>query len=508
MKNRNLHTTNEASSFGKEESSTKPNIVYILADDMGYGDVSALNERCAFNTPNFDAMCRDGIYFTDAHATSAVCTPSRYGILTGRYNWRSRLKAGVMSGYSRALIEDDRMTVAHLLRSQGYATAAIGKWHLGMDFTTDETFVLKDDYETCDGVDYGQPIQRSPITNGFDYYYGISASLDMAPYIYIENDGFTRLPDHETEDVGKRFWRKGPTAPDFVHEDVLPHLTRKVLEKIEDYKEEPFFIYFPMPAPHTPILPTAEFRGKSGTNEYGDFVLMCDDVVGQITTRLKELNLYENTIVVYASDNGCSPMADFEELAAAGHNPSYIFRGHKADIYEGGHRIPLMVRWPAGIHSHGVRSQLVCLSDFMATMGELLGVPLPDDAAEDSVSNLPIWRNGSSAPEVRSDIVHQSVDGSLSIRKGRFKLEMCPGSGGWSYPKPGEETDDMPRFQLYDLESDIQEKMNVIHRYPEITAELRTLLASHVRRGRSTPGKEQKNNGVEVWDTVRWLEEM
>ena len=484
----------------------KPNVIYILADDMGYGDVSALNENCAFTTPNFDAMCRDGVYFTDAHATSAVCTPSRYGILTGRYNWRSKLKAGVMSGYSRALIEQDRMTVAHLFKQQGYATAAIGKWHLGMDFATDDTFVLKDDYETCDGVDYGSLIAKAPITNGFDYYYGISASLDMAPYIYIENDRFTQLPDHETEDVGKRFWRKGPTAPDFEHSDVLPHLTRKVLQKIEEYRDQPFFIYFPMPAPHTPILPSPQFLGKSHANEYGDFVLMCDDVVGQVTARLKELGLYDDTIVVYASDNGCSPMADFAELKAAGHNPNYIFRGHKADIYEGGHRIPLLVRWPNGIKQTGRRDQLVCLCDFLATMADHFGTALPDNAAEDSVSNLPLWL-GKSEKEVRRDVVHQSVDGSLSIRKGRYKLEMCPGSGGWSYPMPGEETPDMPRFQLYDLMKDLREQVNVIKEFPEVAKELRAILIDYIRKGRSTPGAPQKNNGVEIWDTVRWLDE-
>ncbi len=484
----------------------KPNVIYILADDMGYGDVSALNENCPFKTPNFDSMCEEGICFTDAHATSAVCTPSRYGILTGRYNWRSRLKAGVMSGYSRSLIEEGRMTVAGLFKQNGYSTAAIGKWHLGMNFTTDETFEFKEDYEACEGVDYGAPIGCSPNVHGFDYYYGISASLDMPPYIYIENDHFTHLPDHETEDTGKRFWRKGPTAPDFVHEEVLPHLTNKVLDTIEKYKDDPFFIYFPLPAPHTPILPSKEFLGASHTNEYGDFVLMCDDVVGKITNRLKELGLYEDTLVIFTSDNGCSPMANFEELKAAGHNPSYIFRGHKADIYEGGHRIPLLIRWPKEIKKARKFSQLVCLSDFMATMADLLGTSLPEDAAVDSVSNLPLWF-GKTEGEVRKDVVHQSVDGSLSIRKGNFKLEMCPGSGGWSYPAPGEETPDMPRFQLYNLENDIKEQHNVISWYPEIVADLKATLCTYIRNGRSTEGPIQKNNGVEVWDTVAWLEE-
>ena len=484
----------------------KPNIVYILADDLGYGDVSALNERSAFQTPHLDAICANGIKFTDAHASSAVCTPSRYSILTGRYNWRSRLKAGVMSGYSRALIGEERTTIADFLRGQGYRTAAIGKWHLGMNFSTDDTFVLRDDYETCEGVDYGGPISRSPISNGFDYFYGISASLDMPPYIYIENDRFTNLPDHETEGFEKRFWRNGPTAPDFRHEDVLDDLTDKVIEKIHEFKDDPFFLYFPLPAPHTPILPSAEFTGRSGTNEYGDFVLMCDDVVGRITQVLNELGIAENTILVFASDNGCSPMANFTELLAAGHNPSYVFRGHKADIYEGGHRVPLLIQWPEFIPANITCDQIVCLSDFFATVAELFSVDLPDDVAEDSVSNLPLLR-GETERSVRTDVIHQSVDGSLSIRKGSFKLEMCPGSGGWSYPAPGEETEDMPRFQLYDLEKDISERTNVIGSHPAVVEELRALLIKRIVEGRSTAGQAQANDGERIWDAVQWLKE-
>lgn len=240
----------------------QPNVVYILADDMGYGDVSALNEKCAFQTPNFDAIAHDGIAFTDAHASSAVCTPSRYSILTGRYNWRSRLKSGVMSGYSRALIEDGRMTVADLFRQNGYRTAAIGKWHLGMNFKTDDTFVEREDYETCPGVDYGGKIEKSPITNGFDYYYGISASLDMPPYIYIENDHFTALPDHETVDYEKRFWRLGPTAPDFVHEEVLPKLTDKVLEKLKNTRTTPSLFTSPCLHRTRPFFPPLNSRAN------------------------------------------------------------------------------------------------------------------------------------------------------------------------------------------------------------------------------------------------------
>ena len=286
---------------------SKPNLIYILADDMGYGDISALNEHCGFTTKYLDQMAERGMCFTDAHATSAVCTPSRYGILTGRYNWRSRLKSHVMGGYSQALIEEGRRTVADFLREDGYRTIMVGKWHLGMNFATEPGFVEQPDFDACDHVDYSGKIERSPIANGFDYFYGISASLDMPPYIYIENDRFTAQPDHITRGSGKGYFREGPTAPGFVHAHVLDELTDKVLEQIEENKDRPFFLYFPMPAPHTPILPAKRFLGKSGTNEYGDFVLHVDDVVGRINQKLCETGLLDNTIVIYTSDNGCSP---------------------------------------------------------------------------------------------------------------------------------------------------------------------------------------------------------
>lgn len=392
-----------------------------------------------------------------------------------------------------------------MLKEQGYRTCMIGKWHLGMDFTKTADFYEKEGFAACDGIDYSGIIRQSPTAHGFDYYYGISGSLDMPPYIYIENDRFTALPDHMTEGSGKKFWRKGPTAPGFVHEHVLDELCAKVLEKIEEYRDTPFFIYFPMPAPHAPILPGPQFQGKSGTNEYGDFVLHCDDVVGRIQRKLEETGLLGNTIVVYTSDNGCGPIADFHELKKKGHNPSYIFRGAKADIYEGGHRIPFIVQWPDKIRAGSVSHAVICLSDFMATMADCLGITRKADEGEDSISNLPLWTEYQK--EVRSDVVHQSIDGSLSIRKGKWKLEMCPGSGGWSYPRPGEETDDAPRFQLYDLEADIGETTNVILEYPEVATELKRILIGYILNGRSTPGPKQKNNGREIWDAIFWIRE-
>jgi arylsulfatase A-like enzyme len=480
--------------------SKKPNIVYILADDMGYGDVSCLNEKSKIVTPHLDKLGAGGMIFQDGHASSSVCTPSRYSILTGRYNWRSWLKNGVTWGFDRPVIEPGRMTVASLLRDNGYSTACIGKWHLG--WTWPKAGEAKDD------VDYTQPIQDGPTASGFDTFFGISASLDMPPYVYIENDRPTAVPDRVIQgNSDKAYWRKGPIAPDFVHQEVLPTLTRKAVEWIEKSAETgaPFFLYFPLPAPHTPILPLPEFQGKSGTNAYGDFCLQVDDVVGQVMATLDRLGLTDDTIVIFTADNGCSPMANFEELAAVGHNPSYCFRGHKADIYEGGHRVPLLVRWPSRIRPGSSSSESVCLVDFLATCADMLGVTLPDHAGEDSVSNLPVWAGSALAGPLREATVHHSIDGSFSIRKGKWKLEMCPGSGGWSTPRPGPECAGLPPLQLYDLTADIGERRNVYLEHPDIVDELKNLLIQYVQNGRSTPGAKQDNIGGSSWQELGWM---
>ena len=488
----------------------KPNLIYIFADDMGYGDVSCLNENAAFTTPNLDQLARQGMRCTDAHSSSAVCTPSRYSVLTGRYNWRSTLKQGVTGGYSQPILEKGRMTVASMLREKGYKTACVGKWHLGLEWQLKDGG-LASTYQDEEQVDFSAPITDGPINHGFDYYFGISASLDMPPYVYIENDRPTTTSLKSFDVVGgKKYMRKGFIGDDFDPQEVLPKLTSKVEGLIDDYAQDddPFFIYFPMPAPHTPILPTAAFQGKSGTNEYGDFCLQVDDTVGRVMKALDKNGLRENTIVIFTADNGCSPMADFDELAAFNHNPSYVFRGHKADIFEGGHRIPFIIRWPATITPQTSSDQTFCLTDLTATMAEITGYRLPDNAGEDSVSNLTIW-NGSAKETVREATVHHSINGSFSIRKGKWKLEMCPGSGGWSVPRPNhpEEIEGLPAIQLYDLSKDIGERKNVQDQHPEVVEELKTLLSHYVKDGRSTPGAPQPNTGAKHWRQLHWLSE-
>jgi arylsulfatase A-like enzyme len=497
--------------------SRDPNIIYILADDMGYGDISCLNPESRIRTEQIDRLADRGMKFTDAHSSSAVCTPSRYNILTGRYNWRSSLKHGVSWSYSPHLIEDGRTTVASYLKGHGYSTACIGKWHLGLDWHDADGELTTDE----NSVDFGRPVGNGPTTFGFDYFYGITASLDIPPYVYIENDRVTAPPNRNTGyEHGKNFWRDGPTGSDFFHTDVLPTLTRRATDWIRAVPTEqsatskdpsahrdpsaPFFLYVPLPAPHTPILPTAPFRGTSGTNSYGDFCLMVDWVVGEIARSVEETGQLENTIIVFTSDNGCSPNAGFEELSAIGHYPSYHFRGHKADIYDGGHRIPLVIQWPRTIPAGTTSDQIVCLGDFFATIADHLGDQLPDNCAEDSVSNLPIWR-GTDTRDVREAIVHHSINGSFSIRQGRWKLEFCPGSGGWSDPKPGEEPADAPPVQLYDMLSDVGEQENVQHLHPDVVSALTELMTRYVREGRSTPGSPQENTGPRHWPQLNWM---
>lgn len=486
----------------------KPNILYILADDLGYGDVSANNEGMPFSTKHIDRIAREGMRYTDAHASSAVCSPSRYSLLTGRYNWRSSLKQSVLSGYSEPLIIEGRKTLASFLKQQGYRTHAIGKWHLGMSFPREPGFVEASEWEESGPLNFTKPIENGPTTRGFDTFYGISGSLDMPPYVYIEDDHFTEIPTRRTKSEGMAFWRWGLSGDSFKDEHVLDHLTDKAIDLIRASDGTPFFLYLALPAPHTPILPSERFQGTSHTNAYGDFVLHCDDVVGRILSLLDEKGLSDSTLVVFSSDNGCSWMADFETLKQHGHNPSYHFRGLKSDIFEGGHRVPCLMRWPHVIPPNTVTHELTGLFDLYATLAEYFHYALQDDEAVDSVSMLSLLLDPEGATG-RQSLVHQSADGSLSIRRGPWKLAMCSGSGGYSFPAPGsKEEATLPPFQLYNMVCDYAEQRNVASRYPEVVAHLRKELLGIIREGRSTPGPRQEHEGVQFWDTITWARKL
>ena len=503
MKNVFLATAAILSLLSCTEKQKQPNIIFILADDMGYGDVSYFDNNSKLKTENLDRMAQEGVVFTDAHSSSSVSTPTRYGILTGRYNWRSTLKNNVLYGYDKALIPADRETMASMLRKNGYTTAGIGKWHLGWDWDNIDA--------GKDKVDFSKPVQNGPTTRGFDYFYGFCGSLDMAPYVYIENDMPTSLPDRETVNEGKySWWRKGPTGADFVHEEVLPNLVDRACNYIKEKAkaDQPYFLYLPLPAPHTPILPTEEFRGKSGIGEYGDFVLMVDAMVGKVLQAVKESGEDGNTIVVFTTDNGCSPAAGIKEMEAQGHRPNSIYRGHKADLFDGGHRIPCILRWPEGTKPHEVR-QTVCLTDFYAAFAAINGYKLMDSEGEDSYNLLPAIVSETEIDPIREATVHHSIDGQFTIRQGDWKLLLSASSGGWSAPTPTDTLalDSLPPIQLYNMKDDPSETTNVEAEHPEIVSRLRALMAKYVREGRSTPGAPQKNDGEYPWKELDWMKE-
>ena len=477
----------------------KPNIIVILADDQGFGDLAANNPQSKIATPNLDALARGGLRFTDGHTSSGVCTPTRYSLLTGRYHWRTRLQSGVLGGFSPPLIAKDRLTVAGMLKQQGYATGCFGKWHLGMSFPLKNGGVADDggnfskSFQDAASVDYGRDILDGPVDHGFDTYFGISASLDMPPFVWIKDRRVTEIPS-----ATKTWLRTGPAGPKFEAVDVLPSVMDHTIAFIEAQKKadptKPFFAYVPLNAPHTPIVPTKEFQGSSGISPYADFVKQVDHDVGRLLASLEKQGLAENTLVIFTSDNGCSTAADIPELQKAGHEPSYIYRGNKADLYEGGHRVPFLVRWPAQVKP-GVSNALVGQIDFLATFAEITGASVPATMAEDSVSFLPVLRGDK--PEVRQGIVSQSINGSFAIRNGQWKLCLSAGSGGWSSPKPGPEEAGLPPVQLYDLSKDPGERKNLQAEFPERVAAMKAELEKTIARGRSTPGDDLKND-VEI----------
>ena len=486
----------------------KPNIVFILADDLGIGDVKCFNPDGKIATPNMDRLAAFGMKFTDAHTPSAVCTPTRYGVITGRYNWRTKLQSGVLGGLSPRLIEEGRLTVAQMLKDEGYATACVGKWHLGMDWAKHEGKAVEElnieKPEQVWSVDFTKPIANGPNAVGFEYYFGIAASLDMVPYTFIENAHVTKVPTKEVafpmmtdrENGGKT--RKGPAAEDFEALDVLPTLAGVASGWIGTLAKQkrPFFLYLPLNAPHTPINPLPEWKDKSGLNAYGDFVMQVDAALGTVLAALDEAGVAKDTVVILTSDNGCSPEAKFDELRAKGHDPSAGFQGHKADIFEGGHRVPFIVSWPGKVKPGTSSADIVCLTDFMATAAEIVGAKIPANAAEDSISFLPALL-GKDGPK-RTALVSHSINGSFAIRVGNMKLALCAGSGGWSAPKPGTPAENgLPQDQLYDLAADRAESENLAGKKTEDVKRLAAMLDKFIADGRSTPGAPQKN-AVEI----------
>ncbi len=464
-----------------------PNFVIILADDLGYGDVASLNPSSRIPTPSIDALAREGMTFTDAHTPSAVCTPTRYGLLTGRYAWRTKLKRGVLNGYGEPLLATDRPTIGTLLKSRGYRTSIVGKWHLGLGFAR------------SDGgdFDFNGPISDGPHTHGFDESLIIPASLDFPPYVYIRNGEITGLPLGEQPALKfPRFMRPGELARDLDPVQVLDDLAKEAAGFIarQARKREPFLLYVPLTAPHKPVWPGKRFEGTTDLGPYGDFVAHVDSAVGVITGAIGEAGLADSTLVVMTSDNGSFMYRrdGFEEedhtddptiqaYRSLNHTSNHVFRGTKADIWEAGHRVPFLVRWPGTVPPASRSDEPVCLTDIYATLAEISGAELAQNSAEDSFSFVPLLK-GAARERPRAPVIHHSGGGMFAIRDGRWKLVAGNGSGGRERPRG--EPFGRP-YQLFDLRDDPSEKRDVYEREPVVANRLEQALERIMSRGRS-----------------------
>ncbi len=460
-------------------ASAAPSYVIILADDLGWGDLGCYNAGSKIPTPHLDRLAAEGMRFTDAHSPSAVCTPTRYGVLTGRYAWRTRLKSGVLWGYSPPLIETGRPTLASYLGGQGYPAACIGKWHLGLGWATRSEAEFGDDAKPKADpalVDFARPLTSGPHTLGFSFSFALPASLDMEPYVFIRNGAVAARPDRTVpgsrsqRQGGQGFWREGPVAPGFTHEGVESNLLAQATGFLRHQSaQRPFLLYLPLTSPHDPWVPRPEFRGRTGIGARGDFVAQLDDTVGQLLRVLDQTGLGTNTVVIFTSDNGAHWLPG--EVARTGHQANGPWRGMKSDAFEGGHRVPFLVRWPGQVRPGTTSSALVGLNDLFATVAELNGRPPPPGAAEDSVSFAGALRGESGGG--RTSLVLHSINGTFAMRRGNWKLIAGKGSGGWTTAADG----DGP-VQLYDLGRDPGETTNLARDEPARVAELTALLGS------------------------------
>lgn len=487
------------------EKPSQPNIIIVLVDDMGYGDPQSYVASSKIPTPNIDALANEGIKFTDAHSPSSVCTPTRYGILTGRYAWRTRLKKAVLGPYNAPLIESERLTIPKMLKEKGYETAIIGKWHLGMQWGTkgNEKLPLFWDRNFDQSViDHSKRITAGPLTAGFDYFFGVDVP-NFPPYIFIEDDKLQGNPS--IKKPKNMYGIPGMMLPGWKLEEILPTFTQKAVTYINNYASnksgKPFYLHFSATSPHTPIVPAKEFIGKSKAGPYGDLVYQTDYALGEIRKALIKNGLLENTIIIFTSDNGSPARAgdpfvhgpDFQVPGSVykkfGHNPNAPLRGMKADIWEGGHRVPFIVSWPGKITGNKVSDELISSIDIMASIASLVDYDLPKNAAEDSFdfSSLFFEKNVNTKKmenDSRKDLIHHSIDGSFAIRKGKWKMTPQSGAGGWGIGLEGKLKVDTPG-QLYDLSIDPKESKNLWNEYPEIVEELNVLLEKYKTEDRS-----------------------
>jgi len=480
-------------------------IVVILADDLGYGDMQCNAPRtCRIKTPNMDRLAAGGLRFTDGHSSSGCCSPSRYTLLTGRYHWRTSLQSGIVGVWGKPLISETRLTIAELARRQGYRTACFGKWHLGHDWPIEpELLPLFNGFGGQAGgggqvteqisaahrqawqAVFSQRIPGGPITRGFDEYFGTDVP-NWPPYCFIEGDRTVGIPDRllpAENFVKNQASLQGPALENWSLQAVLPALAERAERFIQQQSaaQQPFLMYLPLTSPHTPLAVNEQWRGRSGLNsDYADLVMETDAVVGRVLDSLEHAGLTEDTLVIFTSDNGCASYIGVPPLEAQGHFPSGPFRDYKASVYEGGHRVPFVIRWPQAITPGTVCSQLVHQADVMATLADIFQVPLPPDAGEDSFSLLPLLQGGSTP--VRTQSVNTACNGLPSYREGPWKLILQADAAAGT------------AVQLYNLDQDPREASNMAGREPERAAAMRQAFEQLIVAGRSTPGQSQKND--------------
>lgn len=494
---KNVTTTcqpNERSVEGKEAmTQNKPNVIYVLADDMGYGDMGCNNPVSKIPTPHLDRLAAQGMRFTDAHAPSSVCTPSRYSILTGRYCWRTRLKSGVLWPWDPPLVEPDRLTVAGLLRQHGYRTACIGKWHLGWEWATHDgepahkgaeigKLDAQQRHAMEQNIDYSKPMRGGPIDCGFDTYFGVDVP-NFPPYTWFEQDRLTDPPTEEKPD--DMFGHPGRMKPGWKLEEMIPEFVRRAINYIEESGPDPFFLYFPLTSPHTPIVPNKEFIGRSGAGLYGDFVCEVDWVVGEIMTALERRGIADNTLLIFTSDNGpetevkTQDPGAYERIRTYGHYSMANLRGVKRDTWEGGHRVPFIARWPGVTPPGAVCNQLTILGDLMATCAQIIGIQLREGEGEDSISILPLLQGNVDTP-VRDVAVHHSCSGRFAIRKADWVFIDAPSGDDSHEPEWFKKERAYTRHncpgELFNLKDDIAERRNLYDEHFQVVRELSKLL--------------------------------
>ena len=478
------------------QAADKPNIVILYADDLGYGDLTCYNPDSKIPTPHLDKLAAEGMRFTDGHSSSGICTPSRYALLTGRHHWRKF--HGIVNALGKSVFSPERLTLPEMLQEKGYTTACIGKWHLGWDWDAIRKPGTPKKSIQAEDFDWSKSIPDGPLGHGFDYYFG-DAVINFPPYTWIENDKVLKAPDTTLKATPKGAtkegrWeaRPGPACSDWDFYENLPTLTEKAAAWLKDRKgkQEPFFLYFPLPSPHAPIVPTDEFDGKSQAGAYGDFVVQTDWSCGQLLQALEESGHAENTIVIFSSDNGAEHYA-YARDEKFGHWSSHPLRGLKRDIYEGGHRVPYIVRWPGKVAAGSSSDGLVSQIDIMATLASVVGYDLPDTAAEDSHDLLSLW-TGETETSPRQTHIHNTFENAYAIRHADWILVQrkdgyhSKGYQNWE-KKRDYPADKGSKVQLFNISKDMGQKTNLMAQHPEKARELAALLEKIRTQGHSAP---------------------